>query len=209
MSFLDGFKKGFLDGMSDAQKKDNNTTHQIQKKEELERNQNSYIRSREKLLEAAAKNRTFPPTQYWAPMLGTLEVDRNGQLILKNVTKTLIDVPISQVENVLISDTGGGILLNSNGVITVVGSGTNLYSIPLAWDLNAELKSPVKALSHDLTYWKNTIKKLDQRNLESKSSPTAPASSNADEIRKLSTLFNEGVLTAEEFAAAKKKLLGL
>jgi len=170
-----------------------------------------YGGQREQVLEDAAKNSTFPPITYGSWFLGSLEVDKSGQLILESGIKRLIDVPIIQVDNILISDTAGGAMfgLLSGGVLNVTGNGANLYTLTLSFDLNDKLKEPVRALSNDLLYWKNEIKKLEQRNVDNKSSLTPPASSNADEIRKLSSLFNEGVLTAEEFAAAKKKLLGL
>lgn len=39
--------------------------------------------------------------------------------------------------------------------------------------------------------------------------PVTPAHSGADEIRKYNDLYKQGIITEDEFTAAKKKILGL
>lgn len=50
---------------------------------------------------------------------------------------------------------------------------------------------------------------IDEAIIASETGTTAPAASGADEVARLATLHQQGVLTDEEFAAAKARALGL
>lgn len=86
----------------------------------------------------------------------------------------------------------------------VGGSGIDLFDM---YDEYIKGKKEISEINQE--FHANYIKGDADREEEEAPSPTEPNSSVADEISKLKTMLDQGILTDEEFSAAKKKVLGL